>query len=577
MKDSLIQKRSAYNVWLLFCLVLLSNILFTFLYSIAASRTERPPEPGTTTTQHDHQGDGENHTYAEIPPNFTLSSNMASGEHSPVAAATIAAQRQQNDGRHDYIDRDDYEDIDNQDIVAIGRNRSLPTAAGNQQQSTAVLHQKHQYEAVIGEEGDEKDYSRLQRSSSKSRNFSTSTTPTADSAPSPAATGGSSSLSRQTPSGRDDDDAIIFDNPKYSQLGNYRSQDSLVADRSKKSVDVEQQLSTSGQGRGKGDYFHDSSAFVVLGLAEDETKRHAQNNLSTRPVATAATSNSSHYTPLIQSEVQKENSYSTPIVSSLEKYVSEHGHVYQILDGSDDKRQGSSLESEQNGAATNGGLVGRENYHTLESIACDSGIVTGHPAGESENDEDEGVYDDTIDMSIKALMNSRASPNNDLAYDVIDRRTSGTTPSRTSGTTPTPSSSHPPRKSSVDYDVFDRNDMSPGNVPPRHSNTNYDVIERSITPSSSKKNSLKNQEFDAGRGQTFPGKFSPSMYSSLELSTSEAKQNSFLQPDTLYHSLEQGEIETKQVEGYPFYNTLENDGVRGSGGVYLKDVYDTVN
>ena len=192
---------------------------------------------------------------------------------------------------------------------------------------------KHEYEVVVNEDKD--DYSRLEQTGSIHRKVSASA---------------SISASVTSPLERDAmlrsfslKDSEIFDNPSYSQFNKqpqvrkrvdiYRSTSTdsnsggsqnhppneiLVPndrdeDYSMLYDDREREKDVSNDDRENNSDFQDSSMFLVTGLAKDDT---------------------SHKKTLYTSIglPNEENDYTFPIVSTEEKYISEQGHIYQVLE-----------------------------------------------------------------------------------------------------------------------------------------------------------------------------------------------------------------------------------------------------
>ena len=330
---------------------------------------------------------GTDDTYAVIPDNFTLtaatttaSTMLSSNEHSPMtpasrrslptannttaatAAATMLARTEIQ-----YTLPGDYEiiDLDPLPIPTVSTTKqtaavtAVVTATAGGESSFVLPARQHQYDIILNEVEDDNgrkvNYNRLQRAGSKSRQASSSTTSTASVSPvvppSPAPHPRGGITTPTSPPSANTREGDIFDNPEYSQLDR-----SAVGSATRKHVDIYKTASSdesnrSGGGGGGGggggmgnwngmvpaspvpgkdnDYHQDASVFVVNGLALDETTASpSQGGGSELPTITGG-----HYTTLQPDSMSAETSYAQPIVSDSEKYVSERGHLYQVLDG----------------------------------------------------------------------------------------------------------------------------------------------------------------------------------------------------------------------------------------------------
>lgn len=376
-----------------------------------------------------------------IPENFTLAA--FSGEFSPTALQTTQK------APVPAVDGADYEIVDLDPVPAAKREGNHAT-------------RKHQYEAVANDE-DEENYNRLQRSDSKSRNTSRSTTGTSVS---PVVPSRGESITPLSPALKD---SILFDNPKYSQLGNLGGQHASIY----KTTSTDSNSGSANQGgapipanepatkakvakmlslQKDDEYFHDSSMFIVNGLAQDETKR--------RTVQTADVP-SEHYSALLPSTMNEESSYALAIVSSQERYVSEKGHLYQVLEGGNAELEAAekldkerwrgnfaslSIESkeydEELGFTVTNSDVCSSDGDTEEAAAargdCSPVAVGGRtggatyhtllrtPTSESSRESSPGqIPYDVIDRNVKrSATSSRSSADGESAYNVIDRRVS---------------------------------------------------------------------------------------------------------------------------------------------------------
>ena len=356
-----------------------------------------------------------NHTYAVIPENFTLTA--FSGEHSPTLQTTqtpptaVAGSNSGVGGFHHSLPGD-YETIDLEPV---------PPSA-----EEGGKIRKHQYEAVTNDEDDE-NYNRLQRSDSKSRKASSSTSTSA----SPGLPSRGESITPLSPMFKET--TTLFDNPKYSQLSklgcqhpsiykmNSTDSNSGAAAVSHSDVPAPPQITKAKASKtlssGKDDdYFHDPSVFIVNGLALDETRRSSTEQ-NTKPP-------SEHYSSLLTSTMNEESSYALAIVSSKDKYVSERGHLYQVLEGD---QEGTELVPKAK----------REDFASLSVESKEDeelGFIVNPDARSTDDDDDDDDDDETsVTMGSRSGVvyntllrtptseNSRESSPGQTAYDVIDR------------------------------------------------------------------------------------------------------------------------------------------------------------
>lgn len=400
-----------------------------------------------------------NHTYAMIPENFTLAA--FSGEHSPNTLQTTPTTLQTKQVPVT-VDGADYEIIDLDPVPAAGEGSRTT--------------RKHQYEAVVNDEDDE-NYNRLQRSDSKSRKTSCSTTGTSVSPVVPSRGESTTPLSPVLK------DSILFDNPKYSQLGKLGGQhpsiyktastDSNpgVANQSDVLIPAREPVTKAKAAKTLSsqkddEYFHDSSMFIVNGLAQDETKRCTAQN-SDVP--------SEHYSSLLSSTMNEESSYALAIVSSQEKYVSEKGHLYQVLEGGNPELKAAGKPDGEKSYRRNFASLSIESKESDDELGF---TVTNSDACSSDGDADDAaacspaatgsrtgaVYHTLLHSTPSSEDSRESSPGQTRPYDVIDRNLkSSAASSRSSGDGESP------------YNVIDRR-VSEGNFsiqPP----SQYDMIE----------------------------------------------------------------------------------------------------
>lgn len=406
-----------------------------------------------------------------------------SGEHSPSLQTATAVQV-----FHPPSVPGQYEDIDLSPVGSVTN---------------------HKYEPVRKDENGV-SYSRLQRS--KSRNASSS--------------GSHSGLStspvipippheeQPSPPLRENE---IFDNPKYSysQLfrptsqnidiykggasdsSNGRNYSQSPSDALESEVAAHNlRLGSSSEEKGD-DYHQDASAFVVSALVRDETK------LSIPPHTELPTT---HYTSISTSGVAQDESYTLPIVSTNDKYVSEKGHLYYVLEE-------APPES-----------VGKERVVRKTSV----------PSYRIPTTSDEPAYD-VIDRSVmQSSASNRLSLDCDL-YDVIDRR------SNDGRIGPSVSSSR-----AAPYDVIERK-TSLGNLTQLDNRPGYEVIGTS-TSSSNKAavySTLESREGGVVNSRDSPPP--PPSYSSLGLGEAGRRKGSCSGIAPVYQILELTNESKKEV------------------------------
>ncbi len=233
--------------------------------------------------------------------------------------------------------------------------------------------QRNQYDLV--ESSDQSEYSHLQHSHGGSRKFRANSTGTA---PSPSMTqnrGKVSITSSLSLSGHHPEP--IFDGPEYetidSKLTNSLSKPSegvINEDAEYSHINCEALTSTETTTR-ESEYpdldsegYHQLLPIVLTGVAKQQSKfngeispEERQNSQTTNshPLARrhkSATSASGHgpYTPVETTNIMKRNTYSFTIVSTDEQYVSERGHMYHLLERSDEHQHNQSIPHSKEGS-----------------------------------------------------------------------------------------------------------------------------------------------------------------------------------------------------------------------------------
>ena len=537
------------------------------------------------------EADTGNHTYAEITaPNFTLAAS--SDEHSPGLQTT-----QQNHTSLLSSLPGQYEDVDLEPDI-IGTDPKNPI-------------RKHQYEAVTNEEDD--DYHRLLRSESspKSRKLSTSVNMTALASPTIL-----SSREDSTPFPLPRKDSDLFDNPKYSQLdkkhtdiyrsvssdstsGGSQSQFQQEVHDSKSTIndDIKDYSKLNGEEessraprrtskggethRDKGDYFQDSSVFVVTGLAKDESKLSSGEDMLPE---------STHYMPIIEPE--GETTYTLPIVSNHEKYISERGHLYQVLEEApkNNSKMSKSLTTDGEFVSEKGHV-----YQVLENIA--ENVKESKKEEEGPTSEEEGSKESQKMSALPYSVVVKVEKNDDFEaelegtlYHVLDRSMNckhddGNSVSSRNAVSSSSigerriseskmTNHRSPQTNGSGYDVMERsvNGSRASQPPVMPANSfDYDVITRNITTS---------QTFtlvDRGRSTSSA---SPPTYSSLEVS-GEIQKYPSNGSVSFYQTLDQASMDDRNMcqceSSGTFYHTLEPEGAEGRmRNEDTDDIYHTI-
>ena len=212
--------------------------------------------------------------------------------------------------------------------------------------------QRNQYELV--ESGDQSEYSHLQHTHGGSRKFNTSSTGTA---PSPSVSqnrGKVSITSSLSLSGRQP--KPVFDSPEYETIELHGSKSTktmpegvINPDTEYSHIDREVLKSTKITTKEAEDSDLDSEGYhqlpsVFTGVAKqlpnsEISPEQRENSCTTNthpPARRYKSATSEPYTPVETTNVMKRNTYSFTIVSTDERYVSERGHMYHLLERSDE-------------------------------------------------------------------------------------------------------------------------------------------------------------------------------------------------------------------------------------------------
>lgn len=439
---------------------------------------------------------------------------------------------------------------------------------------------KHQYEAVINDE-DGINYSRLQRTGSKSRKVSSSAS--LSGAPlSPILPPRGESAAPLPPALAKD--GVIFDNPKYSQLSKrpHTSEHISIC----KSVSLG---SSSGETyeipvpkrdpRGSNtmddEYFQDSSVFIVTGLAEDETKPSSSPNMHDLP--------SSHYTTL--NDTIGEEKYTLPIVSTDDKYISEHGHLYQVLEEA--RADNGAMENEEvineNGKTSipSYGVTKRNSETTFVMLNSDVFTMSDDEGKQSRQDgspdpNKQGiVYHTLVHTQTSNDYGKEATIPSGAAYNVIDRSNK-----------PSTASSRSSLDSESAYSVIDRKvSDSKLNFQPRPPPSQYDIIERATSASGASGSSSPHDSEEAGYNviTSSRGSMSNMQHGIVQGPVKTAAVNS--SPPPSYSSLEMDGVKQRDCQcstNAPFYHTLQQTSSVGPGEeevcqpVVSGSIYDTL-
>ena len=434
------------------------------------------------------------HLYAEIPSNFTLTAS--SNEHSPSlpASHSVSAKIIHCSGQ--------YEDIDLE-----------PTKQNN------ATSRKHQYETVTND--DYNEYNSLLHSQSWSHNRSLST--------SLPRTSGSQLLNGA------DKESAIFDNPNYStnpvkkHINIYRSESSDSSFNSEQQTRQQwlEKTSKNSHAEGHKEQHHNSSQLSVFDSFEDECKL---------PVSLTGIPPASHYTN-VDPNASKESAYAHPIKSTSDQYVSEHGHIYLMLEGEGATAPDVGQERKVLPPTYSKVIPKRERADSkLQQIEeANSLCVNAATYCSPPDTEDSSGSDYDVITREHSRATRHTSTSDDSGYDVIDRG----------------EMKFPHRSFGVEaqYNVTDRQ---------RHLSSpqdgDYDVIERTTTPSNNRTHKMaalnKNPrsppaEYPCSPPAEYPHS-PPAEYSSLELSGDREKKSTINANGPFYDALNLEKSSDKQ-------------------------------
>lgn len=230
--------------------------------------------------------------------------------------------------------------------------------------------QRHQYEMV--ESGEQSEYSHLQHAHGGSRKFSTNSTGTAPLPSTLHSRGKVSITSSLSLSGHQPEP--IFDSPEYMTIELEGSKSTktrpetgegvINADTGYSHIKHEELkgMDTTGETEGPdldSEGYHQLPS-VFSGAAKQQLdgeispeQRQNSHITNTHPPAhrhKSATLASEPYTPTESANVMKRNAYSFSIVSTDEQYVNEHGHIYHLLERSDEHQQNRSIPGSNEGS-----------------------------------------------------------------------------------------------------------------------------------------------------------------------------------------------------------------------------------
>ena len=325
----------------------------------------------------------------QVPANFTLATSSSEINPPNQRGPQIVRPTPPQD--------DQYEDVE------------VNTSAGTARIKLSS-NQQHQYASVVERE----DYNHLTRTESSSHNV-------VPGAPFSRMSGSPHCLSESGGSG-------IFDSPKYSQ-----------STRMHQHVDIyrlESSDSTSGSGNQTREQWlskvplethsedsttglHNSSKVTSVGYHNDEAKHLT---------STSALPSSRPYTKVAaNTQDNVEGNYTQRIVSTDEQYVSEQGHVYQVLEKSNDS---SSPPTQQNSSdqPVPGSIVGERYvgdkghlYHILE----DPGSKKDATKSQVCNAEDDNIYHVLEDPQQAAGNSEVSSDENQPIYHILEGPANG--------------------------------------------------------------------------------------------------------------------------------------------------------
>jgi len=252
--------------------------------------------------------------------------------------------------------------------------------------------QQHQYDSMV----DRENYNHLVRTESSSQNL---------------VTGAPLSRASRSPRCLSANESGIFDNPTYSHPS-----------RSNQHVDIYRLESSDSSGGSGNQTRHQWLNKVPLEThSEDMTQGLSDCSKleAKRQISTSALPSSRQYTKISPStQDTKEGNYVNRIVDTDKHYVSEQGHVYQVLEKSDDSSNSSKqVSDDQLGRSS---VVGERYasdeghlYHILEDPSSKQ-KETAKSQSQNQNPGDEGennIYHVLEDL--QAAGNSESGGNSD--------------------------------------------------------------------------------------------------------------------------------------------------------------------
>lgn len=355
----------------------------------------------------------------------------SSNDHSPNLPATHSVSASK------ILSASRYEDVD---LEPLGVNNNL-------------VVRKHQYETVVND--DEEEYNSLLRSENWSHNQSLST-----------------SLSRTSGSpSQNTTEKMIFDNPKYSSIPKrfniYRSESSnstFEQTRQQRLAKASQKSHADNHEQ----YYKGSSKSI--NRVEDESEIPVSPTAKL-PVSPTGVPPSSQYTHVLPN-TSEERDYAYPIVSTGDQYVSEHGHVYLMLEGATAPDKENEKKSPVQPTYSKVKSKRERADKKLLQIEADSSLGNSAIYHSLPDTEDSSVSESDYDVigSEAPRATRHTSNSDDSGYDVIER-----------------GDIKPPPKSigsGVQYDVMDRQRIPrEQSSSPLSKSGDYDVIERTTTPS----------------------------------------------------------------------------------------------
>ncbi len=485
----------------------------------------------------DHQGTTQ--LYDEIPANFTLAAS--SNDHSPHAGGTGTGGLTSPSGPPL---QDLYDDV---------MIKPSPSSSSHLRPTSS----KHQYETVSSADDDGADYNQLARSESAVRS---SDLP-------------SSRLSRSSVLASCDRESSLFDNPNYAQckpsgtsnnhINIYRlgSSDSNSGSGSQTRQQWIANSTLDSHSESSGE---DVLKYRIAGSNKSKPKRQISNDTMPPP-----SDQYKHILPEMQEP--KESDYAHRIVSSDEKYVSERGHLYQMLE----REEVSNGQQKNSDSLASGGSITEDRfvsskghiYHILENPAAkENELAKDQQGGEEDQshiyhilEEPTTVQEVSEDQRL-AGAHAQASEIeyalSDPEYDVIESELE--------------QPSIPRRTNQSDYNVVERPEMHRASVtkqPEQH----YNVTDRSMDHQPLLRGrstaSIQNRPnpYNVIERNTSASQLPPLDYSVLALDNSDRKDRKFRieTHNPFYDSIDLNNVDDESREhhctdsGPPVYNSLD--------------------